>query len=154
MKITVFIDDHQFHCVGKGFSDKNACAAYISRAYTKNLSLTFILEFGGGKLLLPPAKVQEAIILISDDAEDGQTMNNQKPTIQWPKIFELGTIDNLPPEALCADGLTAWDNVQAGYDLPYNFGTIMAQISITLGISGTPESFMEWSANYIKEQKR
>lgn len=63
----------------------------------------------------------------------------------WPSVFETKNLGSRPDLALCAYGLSAWAIVQSGQKPHENFGEVMAQIALKLGISGTPESFMELS---------
>ncbi len=64
----------------------------------------------------------------------------------WPDIFITG---NIPADAsddlLGACALDAWGNVQAGGAIPPHFGDVMRQIAHRLNISGTPQSFLDWS---------
>jgi len=86
-------------------------------------------------------------------AELQQALGWVKSQPIWPSVFETGvTADKTHPE-LCAAGLEAWWLVYGGHTRPYNFGTIMAQIAVTLGISGTADSFMEWADMFKKEKE-
>lgn len=64
----------------------------------------------------------------------------------WPDIFITG---NVPADAsndlLGAYALRAWGNAQAGAALPPHFGDAMRQIAHRLNVSGTPQSFLDWS---------
>ena len=64
----------------------------------------------------------------------------------WPDIFITG---NAPVDAsdmqIAAAGLCAWGNARAGAAIPPHFGDVMAQIANRLNISGTPQSFLDWS---------
>ena len=64
----------------------------------------------------------------------------------WPDIFITG---NVPADAsddlLGAHALRAWGNAYAGATIPPHFGDVMAHIANRLNVSGTPQSFLEWS---------
>ena len=64
----------------------------------------------------------------------------------WPDIFITG---NVPADAsddlLGALALSAWGCAYAGATIPPHFGDVMARIANRLNISGTPQSFLEWS---------
>ena len=64
----------------------------------------------------------------------------------WPDIFITG---NVPADAsddlLGAYALRAWGNAYAGAAIPPRFGDVMRQIANRLNVSGTPQSFLDWS---------
>lgn len=72
----------------------------------------------------------------------------------WPDIFITG---NIPADAsddlLGAHALRAWGNAHAGASLPPHFGDVMQQIAHRLNVSGTPQSFLDWSERRKEEEK-
>ena len=63
----------------------------------------------------------------------------------WPVVFETGDISQRPDKALLGDALCGWAICMSGTNPCPRFGDVMAAISLKLGVSGTPESFMELS---------
>ena len=72
----------------------------------------------------------------------------------WPDIFITG---NVPADAsddlLGAHALFAWGNAHAGAAIPPRFGDVMRQIANRLNVSGTPQSFLDWSERRKEEEK-
>ena len=72
----------------------------------------------------------------------------------WPDIFITG---NVPADAsddmLGAHALCAWGCAYAGATLPPRFGDVMRQIANRLNVSGTPQSFLDWSERGKEEEK-
>lgn len=78
--------------------------------------------------------------------------------LSWPECFVTGGIPEGRLDAqLCADALRAWGNCQAGKELageiPEKFGEVMVKIANRLGVTGTPESFSEWSQRWLEENR-
>ena len=71
----------------------------------------------------------------------------------WPDIFITG---NVPADAsddlLGAHALRAWGNAYAGAAIPPRFGDVMRQIANRLNVSGTPQSFLDWSDRRTVEE--
>jgi hypothetical protein len=64
----------------------------------------------------------------------------------WPDIFITGQIPaDASDDLLGAHALNAWGCAYAGATIPPHFGDVMARIANRLNISGTPQSFLEWS---------
>ena len=64
----------------------------------------------------------------------------------WPDIFITGIIPaDASDDLLGAHALFAWGNAHAGAAIPPHFGDVMRQIAHRLNISGTPQSFLNWS---------
>ena len=64
----------------------------------------------------------------------------------WPDIFITGKIPaDASDDLLGAHALFAWGNAHAGAEIPPHFGDVMQQIAHRLNVSGTPQSFLEWS---------
>ena len=64
----------------------------------------------------------------------------------WPDIFITGKIPaDASDDLLGAHALMAWGNAHARASIPPHFGDVMARIANRLNISGTPQSFLEWS---------
>ena len=64
----------------------------------------------------------------------------------WPDIFITGKIPaDASDDLLGACALDAWGNVQAGGAIPPHFGDVMRQIAHRLNVSGTSQSFLDWS---------
>ena len=64
----------------------------------------------------------------------------------WPDIFITGKIPaDASDDLLGAHALRAWGNASAGATIPPHFGDVMRQIAHRLNVSGTPQSFLEWS---------
>lgn len=80
----------------------------------------------------------------------------------WHTVFKMENteeaiqsyIDSVKENALlCAIGLSAWGNCAAGFGpIPDNFGMVMCLISKRLGIIGTPDSFMDWSKQFMADK--
>lgn len=64
--------------------------------------------------------------------------------LQWPDSFINNDISGLNDELLCADALVAW-GISMITRRPETFGETMAKIAEKLNVSGTPESFLEWT---------
>ena len=72
----------------------------------------------------------------------------------WPDIFITGKIPaDASDELLGAHALRAWGNAYAGAAIPPHFGDVMARIANRLNISGTPQSFLEWSDRRTEASK-
>ena len=69
-------------------------------------------------------------------------------TVFWPEPFMRGKVTETNNHALCAHALMAWANVMSQNKPPDCFGVVMAEIAHKLGISGKPESFMQWSQEH------
>ena len=64
----------------------------------------------------------------------------------WPDIFITGQIPaDASDDLLGAHALCAWGHAYAGAAIPPRFGDVMRQIAHRLNVSGTPQSFLEWS---------
>ena len=64
----------------------------------------------------------------------------------WPPIFITGIIPaDASDDLLGAHALRAWGNAYAGAAIPPRFGDVMRQIANRLNVSGTPQSFLDWS---------
>lgn len=70
----------------------------------------------------------------------------------WPEVFDTKDISGKTDPELCAIGHLAWGNCMMGNKPHPNFGDVMVLISTKLGISGTPESFFEWSGPWLAAQ--
>ena len=72
----------------------------------------------------------------------------------WPDIFITGKIPaDASDELLGAHALRAWGNAYAGATIPPHFGDVMQQIAHRLNVSGTPQSFLDWSERRKEEEK-
>ena len=72
----------------------------------------------------------------------------------WPDIFITGIIPaDASDELLGAHALCAWVCAHAGATIPPHFGDVMAHIANRLNVSGTPQSFLDWSERRKEEEK-
>ena len=82
----------------------------------------------------------------------------QDYSYMWPNIFSAvdyqSYADSKSDSEICAIGLVAWANCMAGLGpIPEKFGEVMVILASRLKISGTPESFFDWSTNYRSKNK-
>ena len=71
----------------------------------------------------------------------------------WPDIFITGKIPaDASDDLLGAHALRAWGNAYAGASIPPHFGDVMRQIAHRLNVSGTPQSFLDWSDRRTVEE--
>ena len=80
----------------------------------------------------------------------GQTANIRQADVEWPDVFKTKNISGKSDAELCAIGLTAWGLVLLGNHFPDSFGDVLVMIGKKLGISSTPDSFMEYSKIILK----
>lgn len=76
-----------------------------------------------------------------------------KPQTYWPEIFDTMDLSNRSDPHLCADGLMAWANCSAGFDIHPNFGKVMDMIGKRLNIFPTGENLEKWSKKWLEETR-
>ena len=103
--------------------------------------------------------IDEQKYLTRGDLPDSRVAPPLLPaSLIWPECFVTGDLPEGRSDAqLCADALTAWAHCHAGKELsgeiPEKFGEVMVKIANRLGVTGTPESFSEWSQRWLEENR-